>query len=135
MQGVGGEVGTMHFYGGKTVKRFSDLPVGNIHGIVKCFAFDHLGDHGTGGYGGATPEGLEFDIRDFTFVHLYVYFHDVAAGGITDFSYPVGIGNLADIAWISKVIHDLFAVHLSTSEDYRCGIERIINRLFIWLVI
>ena len=96
--------------GGQAVQRLHHGLVGEGQGLVHPLALDELGGHGAGGDGTAAAKGLELHVHDDSVLDFEVHFHDIAALGVTHLSYAVGIGDLAYVAGITKMIHHLFTV-------------------------
>ncbi|GAF24782.1 outer membrane protein [Moorella thermoacetica Y72] len=66
MQGIGGQVGTVHLLGRQPVQGLGHGRVADFEGLFHGLALDHFCDHTAGGNGGPAAEGFKFDILDNT---------------------------------------------------------------------
>ena len=102
--------GTVNLVGGQTVQRLNDGLIGQLQRLADGLALDKLSRHGAGSDRAAAAEGVELAVGDDAVLDLYIHAHDVAALGIADLADTVSIVNLADIAGMLEMIHNLIAV-------------------------
>ena len=94
----------------ESVKSIDDLLVADRKRLVNGFALYKLGSHGGRRNGARAAEGLKLDVVDFSVLYLEINLHDIAALSVADLADTVRIGNLADVARIFEMIHNLIAV-------------------------
>ena len=109
--GLLGQHGAVDLVRGQAVERLDHRLVGELQGLVDGLADDQLRRHRARGDGAAAAEGVELAVGDDALVvHLDIHAHDVAALGVADLADPVGVVDLAHVARIAEMIHDLFTV-------------------------
>ena len=83
--------GAVHFVGRKTLQSLGNRVIGQLHRFGDRLALDHFRRHRGRGDSRAAAEGLELHIHDGVVFNLQVNFHNVAAFGVANSAYAVGI--------------------------------------------
>ena len=94
----------------KTLQRFYYGAVSQLQCFFHRFALDHFSGHGAGSDSGATAEGFKLNVFDDAVFNFQVHFHNIAAFGVSNFSYAVGILNFSHVSGVGEMVHDFFRI-------------------------
>src|SRR6056297_3394936 len=116
MQGIGGQIRTVHFGRRQTIKGLRNRLIGQYQRLIKGLADGEFCYHGRCGNRRTAPKGLELHILDDVAFDLQVDLHYITTGGIADFAHPVSVFDFTNITWVAEMVHDFFCVHPSISN-------------------
>ena len=92
--------GTVDLYRGKTLKRLNNGGIGKGKCLVNRLTDNKIGSHRGGSYRRTAAKGLELCVGDDIVLYLEKYLHYVAALGVTNCTYAVGVLYLTHVVGV-----------------------------------